>query len=57
MDAAEAAQPAGAYVGRALSYTYLDRDLEAKQDTERAIELGFDRELLESAIAAAKKQR
>ena len=50
-------QLAGAYALRALDYTNLDRDLEAQQDTERAIELGFTRFLLESAIQEARSQR
>ena len=41
---------ASAYAGRALSYTYLDRYLEAKEDTERAADLGFNRVLLELNI-------
>lgn len=50
-------QDAQAYAVRALSNTYLDRDLEAQQDTERVTELGFNRVLLESAIKEARRQR
>ncbi len=37
--------------------TYLGEDLEAQKDMEHAIELGFDRALLESAIEEAKRNR
>lgn len=40
-----------------LSYTCLGRDLEARQDADRAVELGFARGQLESTIAEAKSQQ
>ena len=50
-------QFATAYVNRAVSYTLLGMDAEAQEDIERAIELGFDRGVVESAIAEAKRNR
>ena len=44
-------------VTRALSYTYLDRTLEAQQDTARAIDWGFNRFILELVIENARRQR
>ena len=38
---------ADAYASRALAYTCLDMEAEAQQDINRAVELGFDRALLE----------
>ena len=48
---------AGAYANRAISYTHLGNDVDARKDSERAIQLGVDRGPLESAIEEAKKQR
>ena len=45
------------YYLRALSYIYLNRDVEAEQDAERAIELGAERGILEAAIEEAKEKR
>ena len=49
-------QLAFAYANRALAYASLGMNAEAQQDIERAIELGFDRGDLESAIAEVKSQ-
>ena len=46
-----------AYGGRALALAAIGKDSEAKQDAERAVELGVDRALLEEAIEELKKQR
>ena len=46
-----------AYANLALAFTLLGKDKEAQQDVDRAVELGFDRGLLDSAIENAKKQR
>ncbi len=40
-----------------MYYSYLGKDLEAQQDLERAIELGYDRALLESDIEEANRKR
>ena len=46
-----------AYAGRARSYQFLGRDLEAQQDVDRAVEFGFDRLLLEAEIEEGRNQR
>ena len=46
-----------AYAGRAKSYQYLGKDSEAQQDLDRAVELGFDRLLLETEIEEGRNQR
>ena len=45
------------HYSRALSYIYLNRDVEAGQDAERAIELGADRGILEASIEEVKRNR
>ena len=50
-------QFAEAYANRAIAYTLLGNDAEAKLDIERAVELGFDRGVVESALEEFKKQR
>ena len=50
-------QDVDAYVNRALTYTYLEMDLEAQADIDKAVELGFDRALLEQWIEKAKSLR
>ncbi len=50
-------QFAVAYANRAQAYTFLGRDREAENDVDRAAELGFDRDVLESAIEETKKLR
>ena len=47
---------AGSYAGRALACTILGRDEEAQLDLERAVELGFDRTVIEEEIEELKKQ-
>jgi len=46
-----------AYASRALAYSALFMDSEAEADIERAIELGFDRALLEQVIEQVKSLR
>jgi len=46
-----------AYAYRALTNTYLGNDGEAQGDVDRALELGFDPELLEILIEEAKRKR
>ncbi len=46
-----------AHANRAKNYTLLGMDPEAAQDVERAVELGRDRDALESAIEELKKDR
>lgn len=46
-----------AYANRARVYTMLYMDTEAEQDVNRALELGFDRELLDKEIELLKKSR
>ncbi len=46
-----------AYAGRARSYQFLGRDLEAQQDVDRAVEFGYDRLLLETEIEDGRSQR
>ena len=48
---------ADSYGGRALAYTRLERDKDAKLDIDRAVELGVDRAELEGAIQELQKQR
>ena len=52
-----APQFADSYAGRAFAYTHLTRDQEARQDAERAAELGFDSILLEREIEELTKRR
>ena len=49
-------QFAEAYHDRALSYTVLGKDEDARQDVERAVELGIDRSKLEALIEALIKE-
>ena len=49
--------PSDSYYYRAISYTSLGNDVEARQDVERAVELGIDRAELEAAMEDAKRQR
>ena len=46
-----------AYAGRALALTRLERDGEAQQDLEQAVELGIDRANLEERVENLKRQR
>ena len=49
-----------AYVNRALAYTYLGKDEEARQDIERVGDMGIGSTLMtafEAPIEAAKKRR
>ena len=50
-------QASGAYAGRAVAYIILGKDEEADQDAEKAVELGFDPDILEDAIQDLKRQR
>ena len=50
-------QDAGAYAGRALAYTSLGKDRSAEQDIDKAVELGFDAELLRTWVEELKAQR
>jgi len=50
-------QLAGAYANRGVAYTLIGNDVEARQDIERAVELGFDHSKLETTIKGAKKSR
>ena len=50
-------QHASAYANRAQANTLLEMDTKAQQDVDRAVELGFDRSLLENAIEVAKALR
>jgi len=48
------------YVNRALAYTYLGKDEEARQDVERVGDMGIGSTLMtafEAPIEAAKKRR
>jgi len=48
----------GGWIGnRAIAYTFVDKVAEARQDTERAVELGMDRGELEAMIEEAKTRR
>ena len=46
---------ANAYVDRAFTYTFLGRDELAQRDVRQALNLGFDRALLEGIIQGAKE--
>ena len=46
-----------AYANRAITYIFLGRDTEAKQDVDRAAALGYDRALLDQTIRKARDQR
>ncbi len=50
-------QDAEAYKNRALSYSFLGKDAEARQDVDRAVELGVNRTDLERKIEELKKRR
>ena len=45
-----------AYYDRALTYSVLDSEAEARSDAERATEQGFQRELLEHALEEISKK-
>ena len=45
------------FTSRTLAYTLMGRGDDAQRDLERAVELGFDRAMLEGLVAEAKKQR
>ena len=45
------------YGNRALSYTALGMHADAKEDIEKALELGADRTMLEMWIESAKRQK
>jgi hypothetical protein len=46
-----------AYANRALTSTLLGHDAAARQDIDRAVELGVERDLLEQTIQQIKDQR
>ena len=46
-----------AYADRALVNTFLGNDVAARLDIDRAVELGFNRDLLNAEIEMAKTQR
>jgi hypothetical protein len=46
-----------AYYNRALAYTMLGRDAEARQDELTAVEPGFDASSVEGAINEIKRRR
>ena len=46
-----------AYANRAVASNFLGNEAAARQDIDRAVELGFDRDLLEAAIAEIIDQR
>ena len=48
---------ADAYTGRAMAYTFLEKDTLAKLDIDRAVELGVERVELEGMIQELEKQR
>ena len=48
---------AESYVTRALAYTLLGNDEQAEHDVDRAVQLGFDRALLEGSVEEFKAQR
>ncbi len=50
-------QDAGAYASRALAYTALGKDREAERDIDKAVEFGFDADLLRAAVEELKAQR
>ena len=45
------------YTNRALAYTLIGEDTRAQEDVGRAVELGFERSVLEREIQALKVQR
>ena len=49
-------QDTQAYAYRALAYSRLGKDGEARQDVDRAVGLGYDRALLEGTIEELKTQ-
>ena len=50
-------QYADAYTRRGMMYTLLDKDDEAKEDFDRAVQLGTDRVTLEREIVTLKRPR
>ena len=46
-----------AFIGRALAPAVLDNDAEAQQDTDRAVELGVNREQMEAGLSEITEQR
>jgi len=46
-----------AFIGRALARAVLGNDSEAQQDTDRAVELGTNREQIEAGLAEITEQR
>ena len=48
---------AESYAGRATTAAYLGRDEEADADAARAVELGFNRYLMEAMLAEARRDR
>jgi tetratricopeptide (TPR) repeat protein len=50
-------QDAGTYASRALAYTALGKDRSAEQDIDKAVEFGFDADLLRAAVEELKAQR
>ena len=46
-----------AFIKRALAHAVLGNDTEAQQDTDRAAELGANREHMEARLAAITEQR
>ncbi len=50
-------QYALAYANRAIAYTLLDKDAEAQQDIDRAVELGVNRATLEGRVEQVKQER
>ncbi len=44
-------------MSRALTYTALGNDQEAERDIEKAVEFGFDADLLSWAVGQVKAQR
>ncbi len=50
-------QDADAYANRAIAYTLLGKDAEANRDVDRAVELGFNRSVLDSDIERLRRER
>ena len=46
-----------AFIGRALVHAVLGNDTEPQQDTDRAVELGTNREQIEAGLAETTEQR
>ena len=46
-----------AFIGRALAHAALGNDAEAQQDTDRAVELGVNREQMEAGLSEITEQR